>query len=474
MEKTSMFRKIRQGGMGVYISGPRLAKTVSMLDQAGTVSGVVPERVMARILQRGDPGGDFRRALSHFPFPRPAEKVLAVYYEKNGIPPGRSYKGVPVFSINPPDLLIALTVCASFAFVWLAKEGHESPVAINYLEKINMPHIYAITGAMLAGVDEITMGAGVAMQIPKVIRDIAFNKTASYRVPVIGNNIKSYTTSFNPESFFGEKFPLVERPGFIPIIASNRLASIFRQRLPAGSVAGFAIEEWKAGGHNAPPQKIILDEKGEPLPIYGDEDVVDYRRIAELGLPFWIGGAKASPEMLKEALAVGATGIQVGSIFALCDESDMDPEIKKRIRRLGFEDKLVIRTDMRVSPTGFPFKVAELDGTISESSVYQARRRVCNQGALLSLYEKADGTIGYRCPGEPVDKFVAKGGDETETIGRSCICNALSATAGIGNSEEAPIVTLGDDLGFLKKVMATAESSYSAQDAIRFLLGDIT
>lgn len=473
MEKTSMSCKIRQGGMGVRISGPRLAQAVSMFGQGGTVTGVVLERVMARILQLGDPGGDFRRALSYFPFPRVAEKVISAYYKKDGISPNSPYKGVPVFSVKPSNLLIALAVCANFSFVWLAKEGHENGITINYLEKINMPHIYAITGAMLAGVDAITIGAGVALQIPKVINDIASGQEVSYRLPVIGSNILSYTMRFNPEVFFGEKLPVIKRPKFIPIIASNLLADIFMQKLPTGSVDGLVVEESVAGGHNAPPRKIILNEKGEPLPIYGYKDIVNYDHIAKLGLPFWIGGAKASPEMLKSALEVGATGIQVGTIFALSEESDMDSGIKKRIRQLGFEDKLIVKTDMRVSPTGFPFKVAMLDGTISEQKIYQARNRVCNQGALVSLYEKPDGTIGYRCASEPIDRFVAKGGNKADTVDRACLCNALSATAGIGNYNESPIVTLGDDVSFLKKIMANASSSYSAQDAIEYLLGDI-
>ena len=474
MKKTPISCDIRGGGMGLGISGPRLAKALSRLGQGGTVTGVVQERYMARKLQQGDPGGHYRRALSHFPFRRVAAKVLVTYFEKGGIPPGKSYKGVPVFSVNPSSLLIALTICANFASVWLAKEGHDNPISMNYLEKVNMPHVYAITGAMLAGVDAITMGAGIALQIPKVIDDIATGQTATYRIPVIGKNIKTHTMSFNPEGFLGEKLPLMRRPWFLPIISSNTLADIFIQKLPPGSVHGFPIEEWKAGGHNASPRKIILDEQGQPLPIYGARDVVDYRRIAELGLPFWPAGAKASPEGLKWARSVGATGIQVGSILGLSDESDMDEEIKKKARQLGFEGKLVIRTDMRISPTGFPFKVAVLDGTISSPGVYEARCRVCNQGALVSLYEKPDGTIGYRCASEPVDKFVAKGGAEADTVGRGCLCNALSVTAGVGDYGEPAVVTLGDDLSFLRRIMATAESSYSAQDAIKFLLGDTT
>jgi NAD(P)H-dependent flavin oxidoreductase YrpB (nitropropane dioxygenase family) len=473
METTSTFPKIIQGGMGVNISSWPLARTVSMLGQQGTVSGTVLEKVMARILQSGDPGGHFRRALSHFPFPHITKKVLATFYVEGGISKGVRFRGAPVFRVTPSNLLIALAICANYAFVWLAKEGHKNPVSINYLEKVAMPHIYAITGAMLAGADFITMGAGIPLQIPGVINDIAEGKTASYRVPVIGKSITSYTMTFNLEQFFEGKLPPIKRPGFIPIIASNPLASVLKKKLPEGSVYGFVIEEPTAGGHNASPRKPILNARGEPEPIYGEKDVVDYSEIAKFGLPFWIGGSKASPEKLKWALSVGAKGIQAGSIFALCEESGMNPEIRKKIRELGFSGKLRVRTDMRISPTGFPFKVATLDGTISEQSVYEARVRVCNQGALVSLYERGNESIGYRCAGEPVDKFVSKGGNAEDTVGRGCLCNGLLSAAGLGNEGEAPIVTLGDDVGFLSAVMADSSGSYSAKDAITYLLGHI-
>lgn len=453
---------IRQGGMGVYVSNHRLAREVCLCDQYGTVSGVALERVLARILQMGDLGGEFRRALSHFPYPKMAQKVLNAYFVETGIPKGTLFKGVPVYTINPSDFLISLTVCANFAFVWLAKEGHNNPVTINYLEKISMPHIYAITGAMLAGVDFITMGAGIPIQIPGVIDAIFENRTVTYRVPVDGENIKSYDMSFNHERFFGEKVLFKKKPGFIPIIASNLLASIFVKKLPAGSIYGFVVEEPTAGGHNAPPRKGGT---------YGPKDEVDYQKIAELGLPFWIGGAKATPQKLKWALSVGAKGIQAGSIFALCEESGMESTIRREIRRQGFEGTLQVRTDMCLSPTGFPFKVVALPGTIAEDAVYQARVRKCDQCALVCLCENPNGTIGYRCPGEPEDQFVRKGGKIEETVGKGCICNGLITTAGLGDGSEPAVVTLGDDVSFLKHLMDEAQSSYGARDAVSYLLG---
>lgn len=471
MKKTSVLPKIIQGGMGANISSPSLARAVSLLGEQGTVSGVALERLVTRILQMGDPGDHIQRALSYFPFPDVAQKIVGRFYVKGGIPKGTPFKGVPVFTINPSSTLIALTVCANYAFVWLAKENNPNPISINYLEKIAMPHIYAITGAMLAGVDFITMGAGIPLQIPKVIDDIAECREASYRIPVIGRNITDHTMLFHPENFFGCVLPPMKKPGFIPIIASNLLANIFMKKLPAGGVYGFVVEEPTAGGHNAPPRKPILNEKGEVEPTYGEKDKVDYSAMKSLSVPFWIGGSYASPEKLQWALSVGAAGIQAGSIFALSEESGMDPIIRRKIRKIGFEGNLIVKTDMRISPTGFPFKVVELEGTIAEQEIYLARKRICNHGVLVSAYERPNGKIGYRCASEPVDKFVSKGGNPDDAIGRGCICNGLFSTAGLGNVEENPIVTLGDDTGFLPFLMADADSPYSVSQVLQYLLG---
>jgi len=448
---------IIQGGMGVYISNPLLANTVSSNGALGTVSGV-----LARILGKGDVGGHYRRALSHFPFPHISKQVIDAFYIEGGDVNGALSKDAPFFSVNPSNLLIALSICANYAFVYLAKEGHGNPVSINYLEKIALPHVYAITGAMLAGVDFITMGAGIPLQIPEVINSIAEGRLVTYRIPVTGQTITSHTVSFNPEDFFGEKLPELKKPGFIPIIASNLLASIFMKKLPQGSVHGFVIEEPSAGGHNAPPRK------GD---TYGPKDEVDYLEIQKLGLPFWIGGSKATPGKLRWAQSLGATGIQVGSIFALCKESGMDSFIRRKVCELGFKGELEARTDRQASPTGFPFKVAILMESLSEQEVYLARDRVCPHGVLRTLFELSDGSIGYRCPAEPLALYVKKLGKLEETLGARCVCSGLMATAGLGKNDEIPIVTMGDDVGFLKFLMSSAEDSYGVVEALRYLRG---
>lgn len=144
--------------MGVNISSPRLAATVSAASRPGretlgTISGTAVDRVMARMLQMGGTNADkIIQALSDFPFPIVAEKVIKKYHLKPG-------EGIPVFSMNPSRELVNLVVCANYAFVKMAQKGHNKPVSINYLEKIQMPHLASIYGAMLAGVDYVTMGA---------------------------------------------------------------------------------------------------------------------------------------------------------------------------------------------------------------------------------------------------------------------------------------------------------------------------
>ena len=58
---------------------------------------------------------------------------------------------------------------SNFVEVFLAREGHKNPVGINFLEKVQMPHLASIYGAMLAGVGYVLMGAGIPLHIPGVL-----------------------------------------------------------------------------------------------------------------------------------------------------------------------------------------------------------------------------------------------------------------------------------------------------------------
>ncbi len=467
--------------MGVAISDWHLAKAVSSQGQLGVISGTGIYLVLIGRLAEGDPGGHVRRALQAFPFQEAAQRVLDKYFNPDPDKPrqGARYKRPPMWTLKPSTELNQLTVIANFVEVFLAKEGHGNPVGINLLEKLQMPTIASLYGAMLAGVDVVIMGAGIPLQIPGILDKLAEHRAASYQIDVAGSSrTDDYRIHFDPREVFAdfpEAMPALTRPYFLPIISSVVLAKTLIRR-STGRVDGFVVEGHIAGGHNAPPRgKMQLDEEGEP--IFGEKDIPDLEKIRQLGLPFWLAGGYDSPEKLREAKAAGAAGIQVGTAFAFCEESGMTTAVKRRVIEKVVREEAVVRTDPRVSPTGYPFKVVQLEGTMSDPRVYEQRPRLCDIGLLRTVYKRADGSVGYRCPAEPEDQYVAKGGKLEDTIGRGCLCNNLTAAAGYPQRRadgylEQPLVTSGKGLPALGRFFRPGQRTYTAKDVLDYLTGE--
>ncbi len=465
-----------QGGMGVAVSGWRLARAVSLTGQLGVVSGTAVAVVLARRLQDGDPGGHLRRALEHFPDGAVAGRVLERYFQPAGHPPGTRYRAVPVPRWRPGRPFLELTVVAGFAEVFLAKEGHDGTIGINLLEKIQMPTLPVLYGAMLAGVDYVLMGAGIPEHLPPTITSLAHHRSTSLPLTVTGAGPgDDYRMSFHPREVVAADVPELAPPRFLAIVSSHVLAAHLA-RSETGRPWGFVVEHPTAGGHNAPPRgRLTLDDAGEP--VYGPRDEVDLAQMRALGLPFWLAGGYASPAKLREAQAQGACGVQVGSAFALCEESGLDPGLKRQAREQLLAGTLPIRTDRLASPTGYPFKVASMPGTAGDPTARAARRRRCDLGYLTTPVRRENGTVGYRCPAEPEDDYVAKGGDPAATAGRLCLCNGLMAAAGMPQTRpdlgtEPPLLTLGDGTRDALRALAPDGGSYHAEDVILHLLAD--
>jgi nitronate monooxygenase len=364
-------------------------------------------------------------------------------------------------------------VLANFTEVFLAKEGHLGRVGINFLEKIQMPTLASIYGAMLAQVDYILMGAGIPRSIPGVLDHFARGEPAELKIEILGAAPgDDCLAHFDPRSLFEGPAPTLARPQFLAIISSATLA-LTLARKSNGRVDGFIVEGAVAGGHNAPPRGALqLSPQGEP--IYGPRDIPELAKIREIGLPFWLAGAYAQPEKLAAAQELGAAGVQLGTVFAFCEESGVAQKLKNQILQLCRAESLRVFTDPLASPTGFPFKVLQLFGTLSEEAHYFARKRICDLGYLRQPFRKPDGGLGYRCAGEPVDDYVQKGGKLEETVGRKCLCNGLMATVGLGQERatgtEDPIITAGDDVANLARFLPADRDSYGAADVIRWLL----
>lgn len=461
--------------MGVGVSGWRLARAVAQTGQLGVVSGTALPLVLARQLQLGDPDGDFARILARFPRQDVVDRVWSAYYVPGGKPVDAPFKAVPMPNLQPSAAFLDLTVLSAFAEVALAKEGHSGRVGINLLEKIQLPTLPTLFGAMLAGVDYVLMGAGIPRSIPGVLDRLAHAEPAELKIDIAGTDEwDDCLNRFDPTPYVASASALV-RPQFLAIISSATLAMTLARK-SNGRVDGFVVEGPLAGGHNAPPRgAMTFNEAGEPL--YGPRDVPELPKIRELGLPFWLAGSCADPGKLAEARAQGAAGVQVGTAFAFCEESGLLPDLKRRVcalsRTLG---ALRVRTDSRASPTGFPFKVLQLLGTLSEETRVYARQRICDLGYLRQAYKRPDGSVGYRCAGEPVEDYVRKGGLAEDTKGRLCLCNGLMANIGLGQlrpgGPEDALLTAGDDVANLARFLPAGTDSYRAADVIRWLLGN--
>jgi NAD(P)H-dependent flavin oxidoreductase YrpB (nitropropane dioxygenase family) len=470
---------IIQGGMGVGISSWQLAQAVARTGQLGVVSGTALDAVVARRLQDGDSGGHVRRALGDFPLQDVAERVLTRYYRPLGRE-GHPYTPIPRLALRRSQAGDELSVVGNFVEVWLAKEGHSGLVGINFLEKIQMATPSAAYGAMLAGVDFVLMGAGIPREIPQLLDRLAEQQPGSVGIEVSGGSTQQIT--LDPDRLGATGLPPLRRPVFLAIVSSHVLAQ-YLNREQSTRPDGFVVEGPRAGGHNAPPRgRLTLDETGQP--VYGPRDEGDLKALAAIGLPFWLAGGYGEPERVRAALDAGAAGVQIGTLFALSRESGMAEPFREQLLQELRGGTLDVRTDAAASPTGFPFKVAQLAGTLTDEAVYAERPRLCDLGYLRTPYAREGGAVGYRCPAEPIDVYVRKGGNAEDAARAKCLCNALMADIELGQHrkdgyQEQALLTLGADLAGARRLDTEhwlhggSTEGWSAAEAVAWLVREV-
>lgn len=462
--------KIIQGGMGVAVSNYLLARTISSRgpEFLGVVSGTGIDTVLVRKLQTGDER--VLGALRQFPDEKLVQEIENKYFIPGGKAADQKFLYTPrphlteengVFRLQN-NFLEKLLIAANFTEVRLAKEGHNNPVAVNLLHKIAWPMLPSIYGAILAGADAVLMGAGMPKEIPSVLDNLTEGERATMPLEIWG--IDGGTLGFNPQEFYGT--PKTDRPDFFGIISTD----LMLRALP--NTDGYIVEHHSAGGHNAPPRTRDPETREK---YYGEKDEANFEKIHHAGKPFYVAGSHGHPDGLTLARAVGAQGIQVGTLFSHARESGFTPEANEAMYLAIMSGAVVIK-DMRASPTKYPFNVLPVSGSLSEEAVYQGRERICDLSYLIEHFKKEDGSIGMRCPSEPIQHYLKKGGKREETIGRKCLCNALVAAAGYGQRTkgggvEEMIFTSGEDLsGVIELRRRNGGQQYVAHQALDYLL----
>jgi nitronate monooxygenase len=145
-----------------------------------------------------------------------AENILATYFIDGGRSKDQSYKRSPMFSLSSPLSLLQLTVASSFVEVWLAKQGHHGKIGMNLLEKIHLPNLACLYGAMLADVDYIVMGAGIPREIPGALDLLSQHQKAHIKLPVVGSQ-QDIFISFDPREVMEDISSAdLKRPYFFP------------------------------------------------------------------------------------------------------------------------------------------------------------------------------------------------------------------------------------------------------------------
>ena len=459
-----------QGGMGIAISGWPLARAVSSAGQLGVVSGTAIDNVFVRRLQDWGVDETLRAVLDRFPVQSVVDEAInrfaTVRREANA-----PYKMLPMLTERSRRRSIDLVVLASFVEVALAKFGHSGLVGINLLTKVQLPTAATLCGAILAGVDYVMMGAGVPTHIPGILDGLTAGQPVTLPLIVTGagSDDAASTTTFDPSPYLPSH--ALTRPKFVGIVSSHVLATALAKR-SNGSVDGFVVERPVAGGHNAPPRgRFEVDDHGNPL--YGVRDEVNYETMVELGVPFWIGGGVTTRQHVLDAFSVGAAGVQVGTLFAYCNESGMDADLRRRVITEVKTGAVTVSTSLQASSTGYPFKVVSMSGTTSDAAVYDERNRVCDLGYLREPFLRPDDSIGYRCAAEPATDYVRKGGSPDDTVNSVCLCNGLMAACGLGQvrpdgRREPPIVTSGDSINDIGRLL-DGRVNYFAKDVIELL-----
>jgi len=469
---------IIQAGMGAGVSDYNLARAASIVGKGrvlGVVSGVALNEIMIRRLQKGDPSGKIRYALSRFPDQETAQEIVGKYFISGGKVSEKRFHSspFPVFNQNSDNVLTLnndlerLIVAANFVEVFLAKEGHNNPVGINYLYKVEWPFLPSVYGAMLAGVNTTLIGAGFPSGFSKVLDRFCTGESATIKIPV-GETKDDYYIQFDPKNIF-ENCPQLSRPFFLGVEGNHMGAK------GVSDADAFVFEEYIGGGHSMPNRSGELTEIGEPK--YDQKDEMDFdklKRILEKNeeangyrQPFWRAGGYANK--LRVAQAEGAVGVQVGTVFEFSRHSGLEGEL----REMGIDAILsgaVVFKDPRVSSSGFPFNVLQVQGTLSERRLYGSRIRRCDLGYLAEIYlDSSTHTVHLRCPSERVEDYIRKGGKIDDTIGRGCLCNSLLSNIGNDSPGEMPLITAGSDLSCVRAIIEHHGREYGVEEVMDYI-----
>lgn len=98
-------------------------------------------------------------------------------------------------------------------------------------------------------------------------------------------------------------------------------SSLFAEKSEAAGVDAIVAEGFEAGGHNGREETTTLTL------------IPSVRKVT--GLPLLAAGGISSGKSMLAAMVLGADGVQIGSRFAISEESSAHPDFKKHVTETG-------------------------------------------------------------------------------------------------------------------------------------------
>lgn len=181
-----------------------------------------------------------------------------------------------------------------------------------------------VSTSIRENVDIVFSGAGLPLDLPKYARETSDNLKQEVRTKLV------------------------------PIVSSGRAAKIISKKWLARYdylPDGFVVEGPKAGGHLGFKPEEIDDPDHQLEKIVSDvvETVKPFEDQHGRAIPVIAAGGVYSGEDIGKYLALGASGVQMGTRFVATEECDADIEFKQAYVNAKQEDVGIIK-----SPVGLP------------------------------------------------------------------------------------------------------------------------
>ncbi len=183
--------------------------------------------------------------------------------------------------------------------------------------------------AVRAGVDLIISGAGLPMELPKIVQEeIQKRKEEGWQL---------------------------KRPNLVPIVSSKKAANlILKMWDKKAQVApdAIVIEGPKAGGHLGfkPEELEHMEEMDYDEEIKKIIEVIKpYEQKYQHEIPVIVAGGILNREQMEHYMDMGASGVQVATPFVTTKECDADIRFKEAYINCKKEDIIIVK-----SPVGMP------------------------------------------------------------------------------------------------------------------------